>query len=310
MDAAHEAQPAPVHDGRQRVAAVAAIALGGGGVSFLLTTAYQIAVARSLGTAGFGLFVLALAISSFLAEACDLGLDYGVLRFGAIARGAGDLGRLRASLRAMGRALPSMASNSVIAPAVWLTVGLLALSVAADPHHVALGYGVTEVGVLAVTLAMVGRLVPRQGRPGSTTSLLRYSAPMSLNHLILYTNNQTEVFVLGPLHPARPLGIFGIARLLSMLIGSLLASISVLFNPMVADLHNRERGGELDRLFKTSTRWLFTLGFPPCLMTLLFAPDVMRLFGLGFAPGAAALAILAVGQLVNVGTAQCREGSR
>jgi O-antigen/teichoic acid export membrane protein len=66
----------------------------------------------------------------------------------------------RASLRAMGRALPSVASHSVIVPAVRLTVGLLALSVAADHHHVALGYGVTEVGVLAVTLAMVWRLAP------------------------------------------------------------------------------------------------------------------------------------------------------
>jgi O-antigen/teichoic acid export membrane protein len=358
--AAHGAQPVPAHDGPQRVAGGAAIALVGGGVSFLLTTIYQIAVARGLGTAGFGLFVLALAVSSFLAEACDLGLEYGVLRFGAIAHGAGDPGRLRAvvrrallgafvagsvasvllvlgaevvagafskpklagvlvplavavpftscseigraSLRAMGRVLPPVAADSVIAPAVRLTAGLAALSVAADPSHVAVGYAVTEVVVLAATLAMVWRVVPHQGQPGATTGLLRYSAPMSLNRLILYTNNQTEVFVLGLLEPAGPLGIFGIARRLSMLIGALLTSISVLFNPMVADLHNRERGGELDRLFKASTRWLFTLGLPLCLMALLFAPDVMRLFGKGFVPGAPALAILAVGQLVNVGT--------
>src|ERR671937_84989 len=70
-----------------------------GGLSMLLSTAYQIVIARQLGPAGFGLFILALAISTFLAEACDLGLDYGVLRFGGIARGAGDPGRFRSVAR-------------------------------------------------------------------------------------------------------------------------------------------------------------------------------------------------------------------
>ncbi|HEX8930321.1 MAG TPA: hypothetical protein VGA45_15505, partial [Actinomycetota bacterium] len=93
------AAPPSSADGPRRIAGGAIVALGGSGVSFLLTTGYQILVARQLGTVGFGVFVLTLAVSTFLAEACDLGLDYGVLRFGAIARGAGDPGRVRGVVR-------------------------------------------------------------------------------------------------------------------------------------------------------------------------------------------------------------------
>ena len=365
-----EATSAVGRDATRRVAGGAAVALVGGGLSFCLSTAYQVAVARAIGTAGFGLYVLALAVSSFLAEACDLGLDYGVLRFGAIARGAGDPSRLRAvirrgllgafaagslasalligaaapvarafgkpdmiplliplalaipftgttevvraALRGMGRAVPSVASDSLITPGMRLGMVLVALHVAAGPRQVAVSYAITEVVALLATLGMLLRTLSREDRPSQrrsqsrtkarTPGLFRYSLPMSLNRLILYTNNQTEVLVLGLLRPAGPVGVFGVARRMSMLVGSLLASISVLFNPMVADLHHRRHHAELDRLFKTATRWLFTFGFPLCLIEMEFSRDLLHVFGSGFSSGATALAILALGQLVNVGT--------
>ena len=365
-----EATSSVGRDATRRVAGGAAVALVGGGLSFCLTTTYQVVVARALGVDGFGLYVLALAVSSFLSEASDLGLDYGVLRFGAIARGAGDLDRLRAvirrgllgafaagslatglliaaaasvarafdkpgmlpllvplalaipftgttevvrsAMRSMGRAAPSVVSDSLITPGLRLGTVLVALHVAAGPRQVAVAYAITELVALLATLGMLRRMLSREGRPSQrrsrsdtkarTQGLFRYSLPMSLNRLILYTNNQTEVLVLGLLRPAGPVGVFGVARRLSMLVGSLTASISVLFNPMVADLHHRRHHTELDRLFKTATRWLFTLGFPLCLIEVGFAHDLLYVFGEGFSSGAAALAILALGQLVNIGT--------
>jgi O-antigen/teichoic acid export membrane protein len=344
----------------RRVAGGAIVALAGGGLSMVLSTAYQIIIARQLGPAGVGLLLLGLAISTFLAEACDLGLDYGVLRFGGIARGAEDAARFRsiviralvgaavaggaaaallasggqllaglfgkpelervllplalavpctggaevarASLRARGRALPSVVSDSMVAPALRLGTGAWAMAVAPSPPAAAVAYACTEATVFALTLLMVLRALPRGGRPGPVPGLFRFSLPMSLNRLVLYTNNQTEVVVLGVLAPTATVGIFGVAKRLSMVIGALLTSVTVLFNPMVADLHHRGRLGELDRLFKTSTRWLFTLGWPVCLAEVLFAPEIVRVFGRSFSSGAAALMILAVGQLVNVGT--------
>ena len=347
-------------DGVRRVAGGTAVSLVGGGLSFLLTTGYQIVIARQLGAAGFGLLVLALAVATFVAEASDLGLDYGVLRFGGIARGSGEHGRLRAlvgrgllgafaagsvsaglliasasavarafdkagllpvlvplalaipcmattsvaraSLRALGRAVPVVVSTSLIPPVVRLAAGLAAVTLASGPRPVAIAYAVTEAVVMAASLAMVWRLLPAAGERGTAAGLYRFSLPMVFNRLILYSNNQTEVLILGALAPAGPVGVFGVAKRMSMLVGALLTSVQVLFNPIAADLHHRERKAELGELFKTCTRWLFTLGLPVCLVEVLFAPDIVRIFGPSFASGAPALAILAVGQLVNVGT--------
>lgn len=344
----------------RRVASGAIMALGGNGLSFLMTTAYQIVVARQLGPTGMGLLLLSLAVSTLLAEASDLGLDYGVLRFGAIAHGAAEPGRFRSvvrrglagafgagvvagallaggaavvagffnepgmtavlvplalaipftatvgvarnCLRAMGRAGPSVASDSLVGPGVRLVTVVVALQVAADPRHVAVAYAVSEALALAATLAMLWRLLPRGGEPVRPGGLYRYSLPMSLNRLILYTNNQTEVLVLGLLHAASAVGVFGVTRRLSMVLAALLSSISVLLIPMVADLHHRRELAELDRLFRTATRWLFTIGFPLCLVEILFGHDLLTLFGEGFVSGTSALTILALGQLVNVGT--------
>jgi O-antigen/teichoic acid export membrane protein len=347
-------------DARRRIAGSSLVALAGGVVSFLLLAGYQVAVARALGADAFGLFVLALVICNLLAEACDLGLDYGVLRFGAIAHGAGAVGRLRsviwqglfgaflagtgatvllvagatfiagifdkpgvarvlvplaisipftgtaevarACLRAIGRAVPAVASGSLVTPLVRLAVGLLALRRAAEPESVAVGYAVTEAVALAATIGMLLPRLPRGGRRTPTPGLFRYSLPMSLNRVILYTNNQTEVLVLGMLASAAAVGVFGVALRLSAPLGALLASIAVLFNPMVADLDHRRDHAQLDRLFKTATRWVFTAGLPLCVAEIVLAHDLLRLFGHGFAGGATALAILALGQLINIGT--------
>jgi O-antigen/teichoic acid export membrane protein len=344
----------------ERIAGGALAAIVAGGLAFVLSTAYQIAVARRLGVVGFGVFVLALSIADILAQGSDLGLSYGVLRFGGIAWGLRDHGQLRsvirrslasafcsgltiaavlvagsrpltqlfgkpdlagtlvplalslpftataevarAGLRSMGRALPSIVSAAVLTPVVRLGLGLVSLAIVADPEAVAMGYTATEVVVFVVTLAMVWRRMPPAGSSTMRPGLFRYSVPMSLNRMLLYVNNQTEIFVLGVLRPAGSLGIFGVARRLSILMSALLTSVTVVFNPMIADLHHRDQGQELEQLFKTSTRWLFTVGLPVCLMESLFARDILHLFGREFAAGASALTILAVGQLVNVGT--------
>jgi O-antigen/teichoic acid export membrane protein len=195
-----------------------------------------------------------------------------------------------------------VASDSLVSPGVRLATVVVALQVAADPRHVAVAYAVSEALALVATLGMLWRLLPRGGEPVRPSGLYRYSLPMSLNRLILYTNNQTEVLVLGLLHAAGAVGVFGVTRRLSMVLAALLSSISVLLIPMVADLHHRREMAELDRLFRTATRWLFTIGFPLCLVEILFGQDLLTLFGEGFVSGTSALAILALGQLVNVGT--------
>lgn len=52
-------------------------------------------------------------------------------------------------------------------------------------------------------------------------------------------------------------------------------------------------------LYRTATAWLVCLNWPLYLSALVFAPEVMRLFGSAYAAGAAALAVVCVGQLLG-----------
>ena len=210
----------------------------------------------------------------------------------------------RSGLRAMGDATRPVASTSIIAPTLRLATALWAVAVLVSAASVAWAFLITEVLVFLTTAAMLWRTLPPGDRHRSDSKgLFRFSLPMSLNRLLLYGNNQTEIVILRILHaPIEIVGIFAIARRLSVLIGSLLTSVTVLFNPVVADLHHSDRREELDHLYKTSTRWLLTLGLPICLVELLFADELLAVMGAGFREGATALIILAIGQLVNVGT--------
>jgi O-antigen/teichoic acid export membrane protein len=346
----------------RRVGAGAIIGLAGGILSFVLATAYQIIVARKLGPAGFGVLALALAIASFLAEGADLGLDYGVLRFGGIARSNGEPGVLRtivgrslrgtllvggvagialaaastlvaalfnkpelapvlipmaltapftastevarAALRTLGRAARPVASSSLIGPGLRLVAAVVALTIAPSATAVAWGYLTSEVLLFAATSLMLWQLLPaNDGSDFSNRRLLRFSLPMSLNRMLLYSNNQTEILFLGFFGTSADTGIFGVARRLSLLVGSaLLTAFSVLFDPLVSGLHHAGRTRDLDAIFKTTTRWMFTLALPLCLSEMIFAKDIMHVFGQAFEKGAPVLAILAAGQLINVGT--------
>jgi len=349
-------------DHAKRVGAGAMIGLAGGFLSFALQTGYQIIVARQIGPAGFGVLALALAIATFLAEGSDLGLDYGVLRFGGIARTQGKPGVFRtivrralggtlaigalagvalavgstlvanlfdkpalapvlipmamtapftaatevarAGLRTLGKAGRPVASSSIIGPGIRLIAAVIAVTIAPSATAVAWGYLASEALLFAVTALMLWQLMPAADGSGfSNRRLLRFSLPMSLNRLLLYSNNQTEVLFLGFFDSAATTGIFGVARRLSLLVGSaLLTAFSILFDPLVAGLHHEKRTSELDAIFKTSTRWMFTLGLPLSLVEILFAPQIMHVFGEAFERGAPALAILSIGQLINVGT--------
>jgi O-antigen/teichoic acid export membrane protein len=209
---------------------------------------------------------------------------------------------LRAALRAMGDAKRPVASASIVTPVLRLLTGIWAVTVSTSARSVGVAYLATEAMAFAITLVMLMRMLPRGVDGENADGLFRFSLPMALNRMLLFSNNQTEVVILGILTPAATVGIFGVARRMSVMVGALLASVSILFNPIVADLHHSDRIEELGRLYTTSTRWLLTMSLPLCLAEILFARNILEIMGNDFTGGSVALAVLAVGQLVNVGT--------
>ncbi|MEU8264227.1 flippase [Micromonospora sp. NPDC048999] len=100
-------------------------------------------------------------------------------------------------------------------------------------------------------------------------------------------------------------GVYNVATRLVTIAIFVLAPINASFGPHLAYLYHQERMDEVRRIYRAATGWVVRLSLPAFVALLVFPGDLLRLFGGGFAAGAAVTMILALGQLVNTATGPC-----
>lgn len=110
------------------------------------------------------------------------------------------------------------------------------------------------------------------------------------------------VLLLGVWASSDEVGVYGAASRVAMLVSLMLATINNVIAPKFAELYAR---GAMDELGSTARRsaLLISLIASPVFLVLIFGgPWIMRMFGAEFEGGALVLAILVVGQAVNLMT--------
>lgn len=137
---------------------------------------------------------------------------------------------------------------------------------------------------------------------GEVRDLLKYGAPRAPAALFSQLLFWTDVFVLGVFASTTEVGIYSAAARAGQVILLFIISVSLMFSPFVADLHARGERDKLDRLYKQLTRWTLAATLPVFIVLAAAPESALRLFGGEFERGSTALAILLLGQLVNVGT--------
>jgi O-antigen/teichoic acid export membrane protein len=138
--------------------------------------------------------------------------------------------------------------------------------------------------------------------PGDTSRLIRYAGPRAPAALFSQLLFWTDLFVLTQFANETEVGIYSAALRAGQVVVLFLTSVSLMFSPFVADLHNRGETARLDRLFKSLTRWTLAATIPAFLLLLVAPEPALRLFGSEFTGGRAALLLLLAGQFVNVAT--------
>jgi O-antigen/teichoic acid export membrane protein len=138
--------------------------------------------------------------------------------------------------------------------------------------------------------------------PGALERLVRYAGPRAPAALFSQLLFWTDLFVLTRYASEIEVGVYSAALRAGQVLLLFLTSVSLMFSPFVADLHNRGENERLDRLFKALTRWTLAATIPAFLVLAVAPEDVLRIFGSDFAGGRAALLILLAGQFVNVAT--------
>lgn len=143
---------------------------------------------------------------------------------------------------------------------------------------------------------------PAPMEPGALSRLARYAGPRAPAALFSQLLFWTDLFVLTRYATGAEVGVYSAALRAGQVLVLFLTSVSLMFSPFVADLHNRGDTERLDKLFKALTRWTIAATMPLFLLLLIAPQAALRIFGSGFTGGQAALLIVLAGQFVNIAT--------
>jgi len=130
-------------------------------------------------------------------------------------------------------------------------------------------------------------------------SLLKFSMPVIGMNILGFGMMWTDTLMVGYLMTTTDVGIYNAAARTAMLINVIPFSFSAIFMPMISDLYHRGEVKKLEGLFKTVTKWIFTLSFPVFLLMTILSKQIMTLFGSEFTLGMPCFLILALAQMIN-----------
>lgn len=133
-----------------------------------------------------------------------------------------------------------------------------------------------------------------------TREIVGFSLPLWISGLLSTFRNNIETMLLGALNTVTGVGIFTVAGNINLVGHMLFNAISLSSKPIIAELHGNGEIGQMNRLYRTTSRWAFTIYLPAFIITVLFPVPLLSIFGESFVDGAGALRVLAVAELVNV----------
>ncbi len=131
-------------------------------------------------------------------------------------------------------------------------------------------------------------------------TLLRFSIPVALSSVVSLVYHDIDTVLLGYYMSANEVGIYNVVYPLGQLLLIGLQAIGFVFMPVLSRLHSAGAQRDMEQLYQTIVKWIFTGTLPLFLVIALF-PEMTLLitFGEEYLPGAASLSVLSVGFLVH-----------
>ncbi len=173
------------------------------------------------------------------------------------------------------------------------------------------GYIFAQAASAFVVIVLLGfavwKLTPRAARAFSgrlasiEKDVISFSAVVFAMDSLGFVMSQADKILIGFYLNARELGIYAMAAAMVAFVPTVLQSVNQIFSPTIADLHARGQGELLGRLFQILTKWILGLTLPLGCVIIVFARELMRIFGPDFEAGWPILIIGTLGQLINCG---------
>lgn len=114
--------------------------------------------------------------------------------------------------------------------------------------------------------------------------------------------NQTDTLMIAAFLGTTEVGIYGAAFKTAGWVSFILVSVNAIAAPMFGSLYAQDDRQSLQQLVSTIARWMFYPALMVAIGLFIFAEPVLYWFGPEFVLAKGSLIVLALGQLVNVGT--------
>jgi O-antigen/teichoic acid export membrane protein len=220
-------------------------------------------------------------------------------------------------------------ARSVVEPVGFLLAGLALAAMSRGPAALLAAYGVSIAAVAAVAIAALSRsfglgaLAAALRRPRALPlwPLLRFSVPLGIADVVNLALQRGDVLAVGAVtgSPAMT-AAYAVAREVVSSLSKIRQGFDQVLAPVAAELHAGARRRELAEAAAVAARWGAVLAAPLAIVFVVYPEPVLAIFGVsGVVSGgaamsgspdaaraaegaAAALAVLAIGRLVDTAT--------
>lgn len=214
---------------------------------------------------------------------------------------------------ALGRvATAALRGFGMMSYSAWLGVLGRVLDAAVALCLLALGFGVEGVAIAAVVTAFAGlaaglvlllRVHPRAFVPAyrawQAGSMLRFSLPQTVTGALFFLIVWVDTLLLARFQSAAEVGVYAIVTRLLVPTTLVTTAVGNMFAPRIAAEDARGDRAALSTMLKRVTYWNTAVSLPFFATLALIPEQLLAVFGSTYRSGATALAILAIGQVLN-----------
>lgn len=220
------------------------------------------------------------------------------------------LGNIRgAALRGLRRVVLGQLPEYVLRPGLFILL-IFALALILPPGEFSAPYAMGLHTVSAATAFGLGAWILWRVRPEplrhqpqphyQSRAWLTATLPLALVANMQFINKNTDILMLGLFTTAEDVGVYRVVVQVATAIAFGLGVVNLVVAPYFARLHEQQDFVRLQKLVTISARATLMLALPVVLAFVLLGEHILRIvFGVEFARGHVALAILTGGQLVN-----------
>lgn len=196
-------------------------------------------------------------------------------------------------------------ANEFVGPVIKVVSLVALLALGLDLKAALLSNILQDLAVLVVAGYFLVRwwpaLLDRSIRPVFHYRMMnKFGATLFVSSLLNKYTFQLDLLFLGYFSTLKEVGVYTVALRLQPLIYLSLYMISNIFSPLIGELHAQGKLDEMASLYRTVTKWAFTISLLMVSIILVFDREILLIFGKDFTDGKLPLLILSLGNLVQV----------